>query len=302
MSHVRQFLPALMLVLASVIPAAADFAADYASPASIVIGVIPEINLVRQMERYTPLADYLEKRTGIKIEVKPCSNYGQLYEEMRDGNIDAGFFGSLVYGITRARIGIVPLARPVNLNGKSTYTGLLFARKDLRIRRPEDMKGMTIALVDPATSAGYLAQREYFAENGIIMENDLKIYWAGSHEAAIRAVLSSQAAVGGAKDTVVARFRRENRTFDTVIDILDENPKRGLPENTFAVRNGLNQQTKGRLKKALLGMAYDAEGRRVLAKFGAIRFIPTSDADFKPLYDWIRYLKIDLTTYPYSKH
>ena len=219
----------------------------------------------------------------------------------RSGSIDAGFFGSLVYGITRARIGIVPLVRPVQLNGKSTYTGLLFACKDAGIKRPEDMKGKTIALVDPATAAGYLAQREYFAEHGIIMENDLKIYWAGSHEAAIRAVLSHQADIGGAKNTIVARFRKENRTFDTVIDILNENPKKGLPDNTFAVRKEMEPATREKLKKTLLTMNSDPEGKAVLARFGAIRFIPTSDEDYKPLYDWIRHLKIDLASYPCNK-
>lgn len=276
-------------------------AAGAAQSGKIVVGVIPEVNLVTQMGRYLPLAEYLHNKTGLEIDVKPLANYGQLYEEMRDGNIDAGFFGSLVYGITRARIGIIPLVRAVNLNGKSTYTDLLFVSRDAGIKKPADMKGKTIALVDPATSAGYLAQREYLADHGIDMDRDLKILWTGSHEAAIRAVLRHQAEIGGAKDTVVALYRKENRAFDAVIQIFNENPSKRLPENTLAVRKGLAAEPREKLKMALLTMNSEPEGKKILAKFGAIRFITTSDEDFKPMYDWVRHLKLDLSSYPYRR-
>lgn len=289
----------MMLLFLALVTVALPAAA--APAAKIVIGVVPELNLVKQMERYVPLADYLEKKTGLEIEIKPLSNYGLLYEEMRDGKIDGGFFGSLVYGITRARIGVIPLVRAVQPNGRSTYSGLLFVSRDAGIRKPADMKGKTIALVDPATSAGYLAQRDYFADYGINMDKDLKIYWAGSHEAAIRAVMSRQADIGGAKNNVVAKFRRENKVFDAVIEIVNENPKKGLPENTLAVRKGMEPATREKLKNLLLAMNSDPVGKSVLAKFGASRFIATSDDDFKPLYDWVRHLKIDLASYPYKK-
>lgn len=268
---------------------------------TLVIGIIPEMNLVKQMEKFVPLCNYLEKKTGLELDVKPLSNYGQLYEELRDGNIDAGFFGSFVYAMTRARIGIQPLARPVQPGGKSTYTGLIFVRKDSGIKQPADMKGKTIALVDPATTGGYLGQKEYLQRNGIKLDSDLKIHWAGSHEAAIRAVLSNQADIGGAKDTVVRKFQKDNRVFDTILDIINETPKKGVPDNTLAVRKGIDPDVREKLKKTLLAMNSDPEGRMALAKFGAVKFIPTTDEDYKPLYDLIKHLKIDLHSYPYKK-
>ncbi len=267
----------------------------------LIIAVIPEMNLVKQMERFTPLGRYLEKKTGMAIEIKPLSNYGQLYEEMRDGNIDAGFFGSFVYGMTRARLGIVPLVRPVQPGGKSTYTGMIFIRKDSGIRKPADMRGKTIALVDPATMAGYLAQKDYLLSHGINLDKELKIYWAASHEAAINAVLHHQADIGGAKDTVVRKFRRENRVFDTLVEIVAESPKKGVPDNTLAVRKGLDLLTREKLRHALLAMHKDPEAAGVLARFGATRFIATSDDDFRPLYELTRHMKIDLKSYPYRK-
>ncbi len=288
----------LMLLLAPLLLPLPAMAGDNQR---VVIGVIPEMNLVKQMERHTPLGRYLEKKTGLQVEIRPISNYGQLYEEMRDGKIDAGFFGSFVYVMTRARMGIIPLARPVTPEGKSTYTGVLFARRDSGIRNPAEMKGKTIALVDPATTAGYLAQKEYLLSRGIDLDREMKILWTTNHEAAIRAVLSHQADVGGAKDTVVSRFRRENRVFDAVVEIIARSPKKEVPENTLAVRPGLDSSTRDKLRQALLSMQGDPQAAPVLAKFGASRFIPTDDHDFKPLYELVRRMKIDLKSYPYWK-
>lgn len=267
----------------------------------IIIGVIPEVNLVKQMERFVPLSEYLDKKVPYDIEIKPLSNYGQLYEELRDGNIDGGFFGSFVYGITKARIGIIPLVRPVGLSGKSTYSGAIFIRKDEGVKKPEGMKGKIIALADPATSGGYLYQKEFFANHGIDIDRDMKILWTGSHEAAIRAVLNHQADIGGAKDTVVAKFRKENRVFDTVIEIISNVQKRQFPDNTLAVRKGLNQTKRDALKNALLKMHTDPDAKSALARFGATKFILTTDEDFKPLYEMTRHLKIDIANYPYKR-
>ncbi len=276
-------------------------AASAAQTVKLIIAVVPEVNLVKQMERFIPLSDYLDKKTGMDVEIKPLASYGQLYEELRDGKIDGGFFGSLVYCITHARIGIIPIARPVQPGGKSTYTGLLFVRKDANIKKPSDMKGKTIALADPATTGGYLAQKEYLANNGINLDKDMKILWTGSHESAIQAVLSNQAEIGGAKSTVASKYRKGNRVFDTVLDIVNETPKKGVPDNALAVRKGLDPAKRDLLMKALLEMNSDPEGKKVLEKFGAIKFIQTTDADFKPIYKLVRHLKLDLTTYPYKK-
>jgi len=280
------------------ISTSAAYAAD---KDKLIIGVIPEVNLVKQMQRFVPLSDYLDKKTGINIEIKPLSNYGQIYEQISAGDIDGGFFGSFVYVVSRTNAGIIPIARPVKPGGVSTYSGLLLVRKDTGIKRAADMKGKTIALVDPATTAGYLIQKEYFASHGMDMEKDLKILWKGNHEAVINAVMRHEAEIGGAKDTVVAKYRKKNKTFDAVIDIFipDNNPK--VPNNTLAVSKTMDKAKRELLRKTLTSMHSDPEGKKVLAKFGAVKFIPTDDADFKPLYDILKRQKISLTNYIYPK-
>lgn len=273
--------------------------AAFAAEGKLIIGIIPEVDLTKQMERYTPMVRYLGKQIGMEVGVKPLANYGLIYEELRDGKIDAGFFGSFVYGMTRARLGIEPVARPVRPDGVSTYAGLLFTRKDSGIKTVKDMKGKTIALVDPATTAGYLAQKVYFKKHGIDMEKDLKIFWAGSHDAAAKAVFKKQADVGGAKNHPFNKMSAEDPAFKEAMTVLNESST--VPDNVFAVKKGLDPKMKEKIRNVLDNMDKNSEGAEVLKKFGAAKFIATTDADYKNLYSMVKEAGLDLKTYPYKK-
>ena len=52
------------------------------------------------------------------------------------------------------------------------------------------------------------------------------------------------------------------------------------------------------LQRALLTMGKTPEGQQVLSSLGADRFLPTSDEDYKNLYEMTRELGIDLAQYP----
>jgi phosphonate transport system substrate-binding protein len=270
-----------------------------AADGKLIIGIIPEINLTKQMERFLPLCKYLGKKIGMEVGVKPMANYGLIYEDIRDDKIEAGFFGSFTFGMTYERLGIEPLARPEKPDGTSTYTGLTFVRKDSGIKGPEDMKGKTIALVDKLTTAGYLAQVIYFKEHGIDIEKDVKIFWTGSHDAAIEAVLNKQADMGGAKNLVFDKMAKGDPDIRNTLIVLNESPS--VPDNTFAVDKELDPEIKSALEKALIDMGKDDEGMKILRNFGAARFIDTEIEDFRNLFSMVKEAGFDMKTYPYEK-
>ena len=74
--------------------------------------------------------------------------------------------------------------------------------------------------------------------------------------------------------------------------IVAESPE--VPSNGFAVRKDLNSATKTWLKALLLTMDESQEGREVLKKFGALRFVRTSDEDYEAIHNMIKDLGIDL--------
>ncbi len=270
-----------------------------ASQRPLVVGLIPERNIFKQIERYQPLANYLRAKTGIEVRLKVLSRYGNIVDNFKSAGLDGAFFGSFTYALAHARLGLTVLARPEDANGTSTYYGLVFVRKDSGIRTAAAMRGKRFAFVDKATTAGYLLPLEYFRNNGIADYKSyfLEAYFAGTHEDAIYDVLNRKADVGAAKNTVYQRLANADGRIARDLQILARSPE--VPENGLAVRGDLEETAKNALRTALIDMDKDPSGRTVLEAFGARRFIATSDRDYQPVLDYARDAHIDLVSYDY---
>ncbi|MCL4492127.1 MAG: phosphate/phosphite/phosphonate ABC transporter substrate-binding protein [Nitrospirae bacterium] len=283
-----------ILVIAMIV-----FFSGYAYAAELTIGLIPEQNVFKQKERYKPLGEYIEKKTGIKIKFTILSRYGNIIERFTSEKMDGAFFGSFTGALAIQKLGVEPIARPVNLDNASTYCGYIFVRKDSRIKTVHDMKGKRLVFVEKATTAGYAYPMSYFKEHGI---NDIntyfkEYYFAGSHDAAIYAVLNKKSDIGCAKHSMFDRVARRDPRIEKELTILVKSPD--VPSNGLGVRRDLSAAVKTQLRKVLLGMDKDPEGKEVLKKFEAIGFLPTTKEDYKPVFDIARKAGIDIKNYKY---
>ncbi|UWZ78858.1 phosphate/phosphite/phosphonate ABC transporter substrate-binding protein [Geoalkalibacter halelectricus] len=291
----RVLLAALMLALVQSAGAAKPAAAE-----TLTIGLIPELNVFKQMERFRPLGAYLSRETGVEIRFTILSRYGNLVESFQRDGMDGAFFGSFTGALAIEQLGVVPLARPVNLDGESTYHGVIYARKDSGIRDFADMRDKKFAFVEKATTAGYVYPLAYLRENGVeSLDNHFAEYFfAGSHDATIYAVLDGKADLGASKNSVFDWVRAADPRVDAEIEVLALSGN--VPSNGLCVRPDLDPGIRERLKQVLLRLHESAEGRKVLERFNALRFIETSVADYAPVYAWAERAGIDLKHYDYE--
>jgi phosphonate transport system substrate-binding protein len=266
---------------------------------SLLIGLSPEQTLFTQLERYEPLAGYLSRKLGTRIELTVLPRYGSVINGFVTRGLDGAFFGSFTYVLAHVRLNLEVLARPEKADGISTYHGIIFVRKDSGIRGIEDMRGKRFAFVDKATTAGYLLPLYYFKKNGIkdYMFFLKEAYFTGTHEDAVYDVLNGKADIGAAKSTVFERLAEADEGVRNNLVVLATSPE--VPENALAVRKTLDGPVKEKLKAVLLAMHEDPEGRAILEKFGAARFIETTDGDYEPVFRYAREVGINLATYNY---
>ena len=156
----------------------------------LTIGLLPEMNVFAQMQRFQPLADYLSKEIGMEVQLSMLSRYGNIIERLQAQEIDAAFLGSFTGALAISQLHVIPVARPVNLDNTSTYHGHIFTRKDSKINKVSDMKGKTMAFVERATTAGYVFPLAWLKKNGVEDHTVFfkEYFFAGSHDAAIDAV------------------------------------------------------------------------------------------------------------------
>lgn len=265
---------------------------------SLVIGLVPEMNIFKQRERFELLAPYLSKKLGIEVRLTMLT-YGNIIEKFKEEEIDAAFLGSFTGALAISQLSVVPLVRPINMDNTSTYQGYIFARKDSNITSVADMKGKSLALVEK-TTAGFVFPLAWLKRHGI---DDISTFFneqfiSGSHDRTISLVLNGKANVGAAKSTIYKNMRKWQPRIDSELVILTNSPK--VPSNTFCVSKKLDQQYREQLKDLLLNLRGDSEGREVLKKLGAKRFVETGRDQYQPVFDLAKEAGIDLGKYDFQ--
>jgi len=266
---------------------------------ALLIGLLPEHNIFKQVRRYEPLADYLAKKTGVPVRLKALTYRGNVIENFQFLKLDGAFFGSFSYVLAHAKLGVVVLARPEHPDGISSCHGVIFVRKDSGIHTVRQMRGKRLALVARATTTGYLFPSIFLKRAGVRNPETFfkEIYYAGSHEETIDDVLDRKADVGASKNTVYNRFAAEDPRIGRDLVILGKSDD--VPENALALRQDIEDSVKRKLVDALIAMHADPEGAKVLQAFGARRFIGSTDADYRPVMTYTRELGIDLADFKF---
>lgn len=204
------------------------------------------------VEDVKPVVAYLEKSMGMEVKHYVVSDYAGIVEALRNASADMGFMGPLQYVLAHSMAGAYPILGEV-YKGKPSYVSRIFVRKDSGIRSAEDLKGKTIAFVDPISSSGYLYPLKIFKDKGLVRSEATdffkRIYFAGGDEQAIRSVLNRFVDAAGVGQYSYSLLRPEER--DEVISI-EESVR--IPSHCVVVRKGLRREVVLRLQASLLAL------------------------------------------------
>ena len=242
-----------MLGLALVaLPSLSTRAAEAGVPLRIVF--IAYSNPDQLIVDIQPVVDYLQGRLNVEIEHFAATDYAGVVEALRNETADAGFMGPLQYVMAHHHAGAYPIVGEV-YRGKASYVARIYVRKDSGMRSLEDLRGKTIAFVDPISSSGYMYPLDAFRDAGLIRKKEdadeffKKIYFAGGDEQAIRAVHNKFVDAAGIGQFAYGLLRAEER--DEVIHIGES---RSLPSHCVVVRKGLSRDRAEGLREALLAL------------------------------------------------
>ena len=266
----------------------------------INIGLVPEINIFQQAKRYKNLESYLTVKTGKKVNFKVISQYGNIIDYFYGMKLDGAFFGSLTAVLANSKLEVEPVARPVDINGRSTARGCIIVRKDSGIKGVEDLKGKVMIYVDKASVSGYVFPLAYFKKHGVKnVQTYLKGYsFAGSHDAVIRDVLEKDSDAGAVKSTVYEALAGKNPRIEKELTIIAESID--FPSDALWLNKNLDSGIRKTFKEAMLNMNKDPEGQKVLSEFGAKGFIETTVDDYKGVLTILKEVGIkDLNTFDY---
>ncbi len=256
------------------------------------IGVVPTVSVIKTVERYQPLMSYISKKLNVKAQIVPLKDYSSIINQMESKDLEAGVHGSFSAFMVRKKTGAIPIAR-VEKDGVSTYESYIFTRKDSGIKSIEDAKGKSFTYIS-LTSAGYLYPVFVLKQIGYDFETFFsRTSDAVRHDLAVLAVLNGDTDVGAAKDWTYNELARDNPRINKELVVLSVSSAK-FPEQAIVVRSDLDSALIQKLKRVLLHMDENTDGKKVLEKLRVDRYIETTTTDWAQLEEMVELSSVSL--------
>jgi phosphonate transport system substrate-binding protein len=258
------------------------------SPQRLVMAVTPSNIPTELFKASEAFATELGKRLGATIKVYMPTDYLGVVEALRNRTADMAFVhpAGYVFANREARAQIVAVDV---WHGKTSYTSRIFVRKESGFKALEDLRGKTIAFIDPGSTSGYVYPMVLLIKKGLVKGRDPKTFFkeamfAGTHEAALLALLNGSVDAVASFDLAPQQYLKEKDRIEKLTYVAETDP---IPEAGMAVRDGMDPAVVRKLFDAL--MAFNAPAYRPILKdfYGIDGFARARDSDYDPVREAI---------------
>ncbi|MDH5257931.1 MAG: phosphate/phosphite/phosphonate ABC transporter substrate-binding protein [Gammaproteobacteria bacterium] len=229
---------------------------------TLTLGVHPFLSNEELIKKFTPLANYLEKKLGMNVRIRVGSNYQEHIRYIGLDKIDIAYMGPASYVQLTDQYGDKPVLSKLEVNGHSYFQGNIITRIDSGIKTLEDLKKIQheknnqIAFGDPNSTMSYIVPHHMLHQAGIFTDNSEKHQFLNSHNNVALGVLTGDFQAGAVKPAVFEKFKSKG------LFTIAMTPK--ISEHLFVTRSTLDSNTIIKLKKIMLSMKDSAEGIEAL--------------------------------------
>ena len=239
---------------------------------------------------YTNLLSIVERITGFKIDTIKVTDYNAAVEAMRAGRAHIAWYGGKTYVKAAEIAGAEAFAAGVRPGEKDAgYYTYFVVKNDSELKTFNDVKGKILSLnTIGSTSGDLIPQVELNKINLIITNKDhfKKVYYAGSHDACLLAVLNNQADVCGMSSrNFEARLLDGTFKLDDV-RIIHKSDR--VPPPPLAYSKLIPEEDRKKIKKAVL----ESHNYGEIGGYGGkmSHYMEVNDSDYNVLREVIELL------------
>ncbi len=226
----------------------------------IKFGLTP-VFLNNDLQLLNALKAYLGKATGFGIELITRRTYQEVTSLLVSGQLDAAWICG--YPFIQFRDSLELVAIP-EWNSKPLYQSYLIVASGREAQTIADLRGDIHAFSDPNSNSGFLVTRTLMFEQGFKPESFFrKTLFTYGHRNVIRAVASNLAQSGSVDGYVWEVMRELEPELVSRTRVMHRSQWLGFPPIATSRKSADTGKTHA-LQAALIGMANDPQGRRVL--------------------------------------
>jgi phosphonate transport system substrate-binding protein len=226
----------------------------------------------------------LGQLVGLPVRVTVASDYAAVIEALRNQTADLAFVHPAGYVLANREAKARIVAKN-QWHGKTTFTARIYVRKDSGLRTLEDLRGKTMAFVDPASSSGYVYPMVLLIQRGLVRNKDPRTFFrevmfAGSHDASMRALLNGHVDAIASFDMAREQYLKDPVERERIAWVAETPP---IPEAGIAAREGLDAATFARVRDALLKLRGPQHAALLKRLYDIDGFEPAEDREYDPV-------------------
>jgi phosphonate transport system substrate-binding protein len=233
----------------------------------------------------------LGKLVGLPVRVTVASDYAAVVEALRNRSADLAFVHPAGYVLANREAKAMIVAKD-QWHGNTSYTARIYVRKDSGITTLEELRGKTIAFVDPSSASGYVYPMVVLIQKGLVKNKDPKTFFkdfvfAGSHDAGLLALLNGHVDALASFDQAREQYLKDPAQREKIIWVAESAP---IPEGGICAREGLDPAVVAKVRAALLSMKGPAYAPLLKALYDIDGFEPAEDREYEVVraaMDWV---------------
>ena len=223
----------------------------------------------------------LGKLVGVPIRVTVASDYAAVIEALRNRTADLAFVHPAGYVLANREAKAMIVAKD-QWHGNTSYTARIYVRKDSGIKTLEELRGKTIAFVDPSSSSGYVYPMVVLIQKGLVKNKDPKTFFkefvfSGSHDAGLIALLNGHVDALASFDQAREQYLKDPAEREKIIWVAESAP---IPEGGICAREGLDPTVVAKVRAALLSMKGPEYAPLLKALYDIDGFEPAEDREY----------------------
>ncbi len=263
---------------------------------TFVIAYAPNESSEQSADARNGLAGDLSEVLGVEVEEIQATDYNAIIEALRTGKADMAYMGALSVAFAAERAGVEPIVMKAENRDKeqAVYHSVLITNsKNDDINSIKDIKGKTMAFVDPDSTSGNLVPTSEIMKafpdenlNSDILHTNGEFFeavsYSGKHQAGLQAVIKGDVDVAPISDQILVSEIQNGNANESDIKVIHESA--AIPAEAVVVSKDMDEETRKKLTDFLV--SYDNQDYfNLVIKNENARFVECSMEDYEPVVE-----------------
>lgn len=255
---------------------------------ALQMGVVPDVDPDTAIEQTTGLANDLEGRLDVSIDLSTSTDYAGMVQSMVAGQVDLAYFGGVSYVLAHHRAGAEPVVVG-SKNGSTEWHSVFISHASTGLDSMAEVTATPdqydLVFGDPISTSGTVMPSYHLRTDHDTAPGEFaSVTHVGAHDATAKVVGNGSGDLGALNARIFDALAAAGDLDEDVVEVW-RTP--GFPDYPWAVAPSVDDDRTEAIRRAFTTLD-DRNRSSILAAQDVDRYVPVTHADFTSLNEAVR--------------